>query len=468
MDIEQAVRAVTEAVRDDPDNAASVYEQQLLPLELARLREQARSCDVLILTAGTQPYSIALSLVFSPAPRVYFLCTGKSRTDAERALTLARTYLPDVPETPFTEVPFDDATEVYRRIREIAERHRGERVVVNATSGTKPMTGGAQTIGAFLGLPTVYVSGREIARGPGLVFFAHQQAQVLASPFEVFGDLERARGVDAFQRHDFSLAESLFRRLEDAGVRFCHFGARAALCRAYGAAERLCFDETRDGLDEVLALLGRRPHRNAPEEDLYDQIPRLKQQRGSYDLLARATRKDSHPAFDPALANALARFLLSSARRRGQHEPDLAALLAYRAIELCVQRRLAVHGLDAAGPVYTDAEATLARYNQVAGPRFRLEELPGRLPLAVGRTLLQALGDEVISAMCTPGHLGRLKGAQLARNSSIYGHGFSSLRDAARRDGIVAVAAEHLQGCARADGLQAPDPDPVYDLIELR
>lgn len=446
----------------DQETAARLYEGRLFPLALARVAAQARDAALLVLTVGEQPWSVALSLSATRAPRVLAIHTEQSEHNLDRALDR----LPGPrPEVLRKQVDKADSTAVYEAIREGLDALGvpAEDVVVDFTSGTKAMTAGASTFAGFRRLRQVYIASERLGGAAGRLF-GRETVHEVDHPLVVLGDPDRTTAEQAFDAGDFALAERVFVELDEARVPGFHFAARARLARAYWSWDTLAFAEAADGLDEVATSLGRAQRRHVPHERLVDQIGRLREQAGHCRTLAAATARDAHPAARPEQANALLRWLLAGARRATSRRLDLAALLTYRALELALQRRLAVHGLDASDFRPPDPEDLLARYNRVAGPKHAVAALPAQVGLAQAWTVLTALGDAPLAAAGVPRD--RLFGVIEARNHSVLAHGFRTVSGAtvdSLRDVVLAIAAR----VADADQLPLPHPDDGFDFVRL-
>ncbi len=455
----RALAAARVGEAETADEAARRYEAEYFPAALAAMAAEAEPVDVLVATVGTQPYSVALSLTRTPARVVYLVHTDESAASVARALALAGDR-----DVRTRHVGKADSVAVYEAIRDIVERHAGEAITIDFTSGTKAMTAGASTVAGYLRLRQIYVESERISRA--FPWFGLERAHVVEHPLVVFGDLERVEAERAFDRGLFDVAERLFRGLDAARAPGFHFGARARLCGAYAAWSALRFGEAERAVREVAQDLGRASRRMLPKEPLLDATARLDRQAEALALLGRATDRAARPAFDADLVEALSRFLLATARRRSEREPDLAALLLYRCLELSLQRLAARHGIDV-GDVRPDAPAALLeRYNAACRPEHRLALLPDKLALSQTRTLLRALGDPVLAGLRDVGDA-RFEGLLNGRNKSILAHGFRTL-EARELDQFRAVVLEHARAVAAADGREAPaDADPVYDFVPL-
>ncbi|MCA9543606.1 MAG: TIGR02710 family CRISPR-associated protein [Myxococcales bacterium] len=443
------------------DAHARLYEAEYLPLAMALMADEAEATDVLLLTVGTQPYSVALSLVRSPARVLYLVFTDQTHAVAQKALELVDLAFEAVF---WRRVPAADSAAVYRVLREAHDAHPGQRVVVNFTSGTKAMTAGASTVAGYLNLEQLYIAS---VRLPGaLTAFGREEVHRVDHPLVVFGDIERAEAERAFDGGRFGVAERLFNKLGQAMVPGCHWPARASLARGYSAWEALDFKAAADELTQAVVLLDGASRRALPEERLFFERDRLAEQSAAAQTLLEATGAKARTVFDAAQTNALVRALVARARRAAPRAPDLSALLAYRVLELSIQRRLAVQGLDAGAPTYPEADALLSRYNAGVEARYQAKELPSKISLLQGRWVLRALGDGVVDEAERSDR--KFVHLLMSRNQNIYTHGFKTIRGEGEFEKFSAMALAVAGAVAAADGLALPaGEDRQYDFVRL-
>jgi CRISPR-associated protein (TIGR02710 family) len=431
------------------------YRERLYPIAQARVRRDAcPEVHTLFLTAGAQPWSVAHSLLATPARHVVFLCTPESQSSAEQAVQLAG--LGAHVDRQYPRVDKADMSTVYAAVLH-AYRALGEPtdVVVDVTSGTKAMTAASSSVAMILRARLRYIES-ELLR-PG--HFGHERVHELSHPLVVMGDLQRREAEQHFDKLAFDRAATLFDDLHARGAPDHLFAERAEISRAYADWDALRFSEAEKRLGAVLARV--RSHRGI--DPLRAQADRLTAQHGRLGELAR----------NPSTVVFL-RFLMSYARRReAQGLLDAAALVHYRSIEESVQARLReAHGIDpgAATPeafaraaAGAGVEDLLAAYNAVATkPEHQLTALPEKVSLMIGWTLLRALRDPLTRSINTEQLTGRVE----IRNRSVFAHGRATL---ARKDfdKLVAIATEVRTQYAALVGIELPSSDPEFDFISL-
>jgi CRISPR-associated protein (TIGR02710 family) len=437
------------------------YHETYLPAALAVMRAEGRETDVLVLTAGTQPYSMAMSLCFRRARhRVVFIHTEESLEHAREAARLAGVDRDLVRER---HVDKADSAAVYRHIRDIHEELGSDHeIVVDFTSGSKAMTGGASAVAGLLTLSQVYVESTAKVKVPSGVMFGLEEAHVVDHPLVVFGDATRAEAERAWADGRFERAAAAFRQLRLAGVAGYHWEAREALAVAYGAWDTLEFHLAIKPLERAAEGLRAAVTRNFREDaGLIAQAQVVAAQARAARALNDAMQSKAKPWAEPQQAQALIRYLLG---RSSRSAPDTGALLAYRALELCVQRRLGAHGIAAKAPAWPDppgAAALLERYNALVKPAHRLQALPDPISLVQGWSVLGALGDKVVTGLSQT-----VLDHSQKRNASIYAHGFSRLSESTAADFLGSVV-EVAQRVVEEDGLPFDWPDPQYLPVRL-
>jgi CRISPR-associated protein (TIGR02710 family) len=445
------------------DEAEALYRAEYLPATAAYLAARGTSADVLVATVGTQPFSVALSLAYTRAARVYFIHTDESRRRADEALTLAQSPPGDAVYRPVGKA---DSVAVYREIRQAVEDNPGRSIIIDFTSGTKAMTAAASTVAGHLRLRQVYIESSKLRDQP--LLFGNEEPHVVDHPLLALGDPQREEAERFFDNGHFETAQRLFADLRRVGVPGYCLDARIALCRGYGYWDALRFVEAGAELEAAVAALRGVSPAHARREQLLSAADQVARQAARARELARATGKDARTPHDPELCNILVRYLLAAARRRERREPDLASLLLYRALELSLQRRLAVNGFDAGNFVPPDDPSLLARFNRLAPSDHKLAVWPAKLALAQCRGVLEALDDEALRSLLASVSVAKFNGMLEGRNRSLYAHGFRCLSHEDRA--FVEFKREALrwvEAVARADDLATPAEDPDFDFVRL-
>lgn len=171
MDYEKRIesfKAVVDAGTLAQRELAALYEREVFPAALARMREFAAGAmtfDILYLTAGTQPFSQALSIAATPAERVVFIATDdpKCQESLHRAIALAGLAEPQYEIHTFPE-PFsvaDMTKEVYFH----ATTSGKARLAADITSGRKVMSAALSSIASELEMPQFYLHAEYLRGG---------------------------------------------------------------------------------------------------------------------------------------------------------------------------------------------------------------------------------------------------------------------------------------------------------------
>ena len=145
----------------------AMYERDVLPLQMVAMREAATHVmrfDTLYLTAGTQPYSLALSVLATPADRVVFIATDDAtcRASVQKAVAFAGLKPECFEEHVFSE-PFDAAAMVKEIYCHVVTQ--GGCAAMDITSGRKVMSAALSSLASQLELPQFYLSGRYLHGG---------------------------------------------------------------------------------------------------------------------------------------------------------------------------------------------------------------------------------------------------------------------------------------------------------------
>jgi hypothetical protein len=250
---------------------------------------------------------------------------------------------------------------------------------------------------------------------------------------------------------------------------------RHVLANAYDLFERLDFRGAAARLDE----LGRDLERAAFDPLLErDEVVGLRERLRENAVGAARLRRvvdavNASGAIDPARSHEalmsdecldLAMFLIESARRRqrdGQY--DLSALLAYRASEVVVQRRLAIRtGVDTAhvDPSawevlartggFDSVQALVAEYNRKAGKDEHYLDA-AHLPRQISRVVAFMVLHVTVGDVARDVDLGRFAGRGEARNKSILAHGLAVLGEKPAQQ-MVELAEDLLRRALEAEG----------------
>lgn len=150
------------------EELAALYEREVFPAALSRMREFAAGAmkfDILYLTAGTQPFSQALSIAATPAEKVVFIATDdpKCQESLRRAIELAGLSSEQYEVHTFPE-PFsvsDMTKEIYFHATTSGKDH----LAADITSGRKVMSAALSSIASELEMQQFYLHAEYLRGG---------------------------------------------------------------------------------------------------------------------------------------------------------------------------------------------------------------------------------------------------------------------------------------------------------------
>ncbi len=420
--LENVWQAYKEAVRAG-GNPQTLYQEQVWPALLDLWRRQPRVYPsrqpfaVSVHTLGTSPEATALAILGTGAETVYVIHTRDSASFLER---LRRDTGKDLYPL---EVGKSDVAAIYRHVKDLLERHPHVPVALDLTSGTKAMSAGLAAAGFFFQrffpqVRVVYVDNEAYDPELRRPRAGTERLVILPNPHEVLGGVDAFLARELYERGEFAKAQAYFGRLvESTGDR--QYELYALLSGMYRAWQALDFSEA---LKQGKKLLDRL------SQDVWLNHP-LNRARG--DLEAQVALLEGVERFlrtrdfgEQGVLGLAATLLRLSERARGEN-PPLAALYAYRALELLLQERLSRLGRRAEAPGLTPEEAqglreVLAGFLQIPPEAV---EVPPKLGLLHLVAFLRLKGDSLLAALPQERLMG-LSGVLKARNESLLVHGF--------------------------------------------
>lgn len=146
----------------------ALYERKVFPLALERMRawaENAMRFDVLYMTAGTQPYSQALSIAATPADKVVFIATDDRTCQAcvKRAIAFAGLSADSYEILTFPE-PFS-AAEMTKAVFYHVKGNGARHIAADITSGRKVMSAALSSIASELEIQQFYLNAEYLRGG---------------------------------------------------------------------------------------------------------------------------------------------------------------------------------------------------------------------------------------------------------------------------------------------------------------
>lgn len=498
LPFDEAITAWAQLRKERDPGADAYYARHLLPEVARRFRASAEQAGAayrgLVLVGSGQPDTTALLIDALNPERVAILLTAQTRGDGRRPgfteqvlqrLAQIRPGRPlRCPPEQWLLPDRDHATTLatYQGLDDVLKAWPDlphETIAVDLTGGKSTMTVGMAKAAYLLDLPSIYI---ESDPEPALNVPAPgtQRFERPPEPYAIFGDLERRRAREIFNRHDYAEAAAIFDRLEGSDVKHRpildaagiavphHDGFWAELARAYAAwdgfnlaqasrhlaalaaprqpptaelAQRIAAH--RRSVAQVQRLVGiprpTRPPRGANKatNDHYryamdqfadDQLKLLQERAGDGALL-----------IIPAL---LATLYANGLRRAAQDRLDTATMLLYRCLELMSQQQLALQGVLTEWA--RDSLQRLAQRHPGLQRVNAVEKRVGTIALSEGYEILQAINDPFADQVNLP----LIREATTIRNQSLLAHGFSFISEGDYQEFRTMVDATIAVWCA--------------------
>lgn len=460
----------------DP-GADAYYARHLLPEVARRFRASAAQAGAayrgLVLVGSGQPDTAALLIDALDPERVAFLLTAQTRGDGrrpgftEQVLQRLAQIRPDRPtrcppeqwllperDHATTLATYQGLDDVLRAWPDLPRAT----IAIDLTGGKSTMTVGMAKAAYLLDLPSVYIES-ETDPALNIPIPGTQRFERPPDPYAVFGDIERRRAGEIFNRYDYAEAAEVFRKLAQAGeahqadradrawmhtddafwagladayAAWDGFDLRAAAAALAGLTPPAALGAALAGQQASLALVQRlvgipRPERNRRETWGAARAYPAAMERFATEQLGLLQERDAggRPLVIPAL---LAMLYANGLRRAAQDRLDTATMLLYRCLELMSQQQLALQG------VLTEwARDSLQRLAQ-RHPRLQqvtaVEKRAGTVALGVGYEILQQIDDPFASRVNLP----LIREAAEIRNQSLLAHGFSFVSEGDYRE----------------------------------
>ena len=451
---------------DNSEERNQFYIDSVFPVvkEYVVLREQKKEFpryDYLILSVGTSPGPIILSILTLQPTQVCFLYTTKSKEHLDRIIEEADLKISQVEMAEISEIRLQD---IYQKIREVYEKWgKPDHIAVDPTGGTKAMVAGCTLAGNLIGADLVYVSsdynGKLGQPNPGTEVLIK-----LDNPYDVFGDFEFAKAQALFRQLDYTGAKLILEDLERKTSTPDRYKPLTLLCSAYANWDDFEIEQALANLKESADLL-HRSLRLKTNDKLVNDLAVIQQQIQVLDNLHIALKSfqqknETEVLSNPELYLPLMGTLRACAiRQEKRGKRDVAALLWYRLLEILSQQRLSTYGLITEEPDYgntklqslaIDLDLLLKKYSdqnlgksKKSGKVEISEVLPSPIDLIKGYKLLKALDDPLAISQ----NLSRIINQVQSRNNSIFAHGFKPLSEKSFEDfkGLVESLVETFQ-----------------------
>ncbi|GAA6731792.1 TIGR02710 family CRISPR-associated CARF protein [Thermus sp. 93170] len=404
-------------------------------------------------TLGTSPEATALAILGTGAREVYVLHTEESRRFLERLRQDTGVDIYPI------EIGKSDVAAIYREVRRLLERYPEDPVALDVTSGTKAMSAGLAAAGFFFRrffpeVKVVYVDNEDYDVALRRPRAGSERLIVLPDPHEVGGEVDWLFASELYGKEDFVGAAAYFQRLvgNTGNQAYTLYGMLAELYRAWRALD---FKEAARKAESLLEALSRNVWLQHP---LNRHFQRLRRQaellQAARDLLVTADLGNRQGVL------AVAATLLYLSERYGKRgQTTLAALHAYRALELLLQERLRRFGRLAEAPGLSpeEAEALAAELGRIL-PGDEPPRVRERLGLLEVLAFLRVLGDPLLASLEVRALQG-LAGVLKARNQALLVHGLQVPTEK-QVEQVAALARRLLQDLQGEVGVQ-PDLEAI-------
>lgn len=468
---------------EEQRRAEEYYFEEVFPLSLKlfQLKERRKltSQEIygLILTVGTSPEPLILSISACCPQKVLFLYT--SQTERYLDVIVDKTGL-KVSQVDKRKVDEVNPLDIYRVVLEIWEGWgRRKEVAVDITGGTKSMTGGLAMVGALMGFQLLYVAPGDFITGRRRPRPGSEYLVTLPNPYTVFGTIQEKEVEELLKRCDFhgasKLLEELYRKVPDPRK----LEITLSLTRAYEEWDSLNLKAAVQHFDEALRIIDRM----APTAPLGDMQSLFELQREKLKWLSELMPAKPKDPIIKLLQNRDAVEILvctiyhNANRMAHRGKFDAASLYMYRLLELFEQRRLATYGLDTSAPDYnfllkeaklkeTELIEKINRVRKTVN-HAPLERLLAVVSLLDGYMILEAIGDPFQLSRTFPKaiHWAKFINEIQKRNYSILAHGFIFVSEE-QYSNFKALVDSLFDLFCSVEGIQKEDALERYSFID--
>jgi len=424
---------------EERDKTKNFYWADIFPLlmELFQYKERYKvenhNLFGLILTVGTSPEPLILSIITCQPERVLFLYTPQTEKYLDQIIEYTGLKISQIDKSM---VEGADSLAIYQIVMQTWENWgRRKSVAVDITGGTKAMTGGLAMAGALLGFQLLYVASDDFLHDKRCPRPGSEHMVVIPNPYIVFGSLQENEARDLYKRQDYHGASKTLAELVNNVPDSRRFEVFMALSKAYEEWDVLNIK----GAIEHFTNAINRLEKLKPKREGIEILEIIKLQRGKLLNLAELIPDKPGKTILPLLQNkeaveTLVFTIYYNAQRmadRGKY--DSAALYLYRLLEIFEQRRFASFGIDTGSPCYENLPTIsslmlLERVNQIKESKGQstINFLPPYIALANGYLILEALGDrfQLKNTRPKPIQWSSFLDEKKKRNYSILAHGF--------------------------------------------
>ncbi|MBC7230894.1 MAG: TIGR02710 family CRISPR-associated protein [Actinobacteria bacterium] len=393
------------------EEADKLYWDELFPLIRGEFRRKCTEFknryDALIMTVGTTPQPLILTLDAVRPSRVFFIYTADTEAHLSRVIQEVDFLRRHEVHYDREKVNPDDPVDIYEKIGRRWEEwsREGEmRCALDNTGGKKSMVSAAAAAANFLGIDILYVDHEKYLAELRTPMPGTEYLTQLPNPYITLGELKIRQCLDLFNAGSFEAAAEKLREVrgEIQGKRALSVATRVEtlerIVRGYSLWDRFHF---RRACEEL-----RKARESAKRFELEVDLDGLDSNLMVLETLSREARGESlfkvlrrSPEFGLHLAVDL---YCNAARRELAGAPDDAVVRIYRCLELVSQLRLAQIESEGVEGFDTDnlrwelvPEAVKARYEHFARQVYGNDyvRMPRDLGMMHGHILLAAFDD---------------------------------------------------------------------------
>ncbi|MFQ6119190.1 MAG: TIGR02710 family CRISPR-associated CARF protein [Methanosarcinales archaeon] len=374
------------------EEADKIYQEQIFPevkkIVKAKIQKEEMDYYGLILLVGFSPEPLILSKSALEPECVYLLYSRETRSLLDNIVSETglkpSEYSADLVES-------SDASDIYERIKnKWIEWGKKKNIAVDITGGKKSMVGGASMAGALLGFDLLYVdydkyipSLRKPEPGSEIIV-------KLRNPYDVFGDLQKEKAIELFNKHNYQRSKELFEELKEKVNDPRPYEILFKLALGYEQWNRFEYAGAKSNLESALRM--------AERFQVYDlDIANLKKNLKVVDILKENRNKSLFELLknEEFALHLMVDIYCSAEREAKQGHYDDGIIRLYRVLELISQYYLAKHNLDTKNvdkqllPINVQNEFKELTKQIYGGAR----EIPTKIALMDGYILLAALNE---------------------------------------------------------------------------
>ncbi|MBO1514344.1 TIGR02710 family CRISPR-associated CARF protein [Metabacillus bambusae] len=457
---EDYINLVNNYISTPKEEQIAYYRTNLFPkmnmIFKRKIEERIKEGDLssykyLISTVGFSPEPIALLINAFQPEYVFFIVTPKSRSKLAELQKLVNLSWGE-----FEVITIEDESSetIYGEVKRIIVRpeiqQNLELTAIDITGGKKSMGSNLAISGVYSNIDILYVDHDIYIDSLRKPFPGTERIVKLENPLNVFGDYEAEKGIEKFNRYDFTGASSIFSDLLNRTRDPRKYEILLYASNAFNYYDNFDFKQAEKSLSKVNEMIVQR-------QLLTSLLPEVKLH---LSLLANVTElqvvyqngKLKETLNDQERTwTILANFWQCAQRRKLQGRNDMATLLFYRIFEMIIQRRLVLLKIDAGNVeiahLFEDQQEkneSLPDYlspllpfmnkdlingmndigQKVYGSNYRMiENIPNKFSLMNGLIFLCVLGDPVFKGE----DLKQIVAQVNTRNESIFAHGIKIL-----------------------------------------